>query len=76
MPGRTKYTIERPCPFTGRVNEMEIELDPNDYLNWKNGELIQNALPYLTTDEREFIKTGITPEVWATVCRQREISGM
>ena len=65
MPGRTKYTIERKSPFTGMVNQMEIELDPNDYVNWKHGMNIQDALPYLTADEREFIKTGITPEDWA-----------
>ena len=67
MPGRTKYTIERTSPFTGMVNEMEIKLDPNDYVNWKNGVNIQDAFPYLTADEREFIKTGITPEDWATL---------
>ena len=65
MPGRTKYTIDRKSPFTGMVNEMEIELAPNDYVNWKHGVNIQDALPYLTADEREFIKTGITPEDWA-----------
>ena len=64
MPGRTNYTIERTSPFTGRVNEMEINLDPKDYLAWKNGADIQVALPYLTSDEREFIKTGITPADW------------
>ena len=64
MPGRTKYTIERKSPFTGMVNEMEIELDPNDYVNWKNGVNIQDALPYLTADEREFIKTGIYADEW------------
>ena len=65
MPAKTTYTIERTSPFTGRVNEMDIELDPMDYVAWKNGALIQEALPYLTTDEREFIKTGITPQDWA-----------
>ena len=65
MPGRTNYTIERTSPFTGRVNEMEINLDPRDYLAWKNGADIQKVLPYLTADEREFIKTGITPGDWA-----------
>ena len=67
MPGRTNYTIERTSPFTGRVNEMEINLDPKDYLAWKNGADVQVALPYLTADEREFIKTGITPADWATL---------
>lgn len=76
MPGRTKYTIERKSPFTGMVNQMEIELDPNDYVNWKNGVNIQDAFPYLTADEREFIKTGITPEDWATLQELRYNNSM
>ena len=65
MPGRSNYTIERTSPFTGRVNEMEINLNPRDYLAWQHGVDIQDALPYLSADEREFINTGITPEDWA-----------
>ena len=62
--GMTSYTIERKSPLTGKINTMEITMDPNDYLAWKNGEMIQNALPYLTTDEREFIKTGLVDDEW------------
>ena len=36
--------------------------ESTDY--WQNGKSIQNAMPYLTADEREFIMTGITPEEW------------
>jgi hypothetical protein len=28
------------------------------------GELIQNAMPHLSADDREFVKTGITGEEW------------
>tara|TARA_R110002020_G_scaffold2578_1_gene12312 strand:- start:25 stop:234 length:210 start_codon:yes stop_codon:yes gene_type:complete len=59
-----KYEIERTSPLTGRVNTMEISMEPADFQSWKNGELIQNALPYLTSDEREFIKTGIYANEW------------
>jgi hypothetical protein len=31
---------------------------------WRTGELIQDAMPNLSADDREFIKTGITPEEW------------
>lgn len=31
---------------------------------WANGELIQNALPDLDAEYREFLMTGITPEEW------------
>lgn len=52
--------------LSGKVNTMEIKsLSASDYNNWKtSGTLIQNALPYLTSDEREFLLTGSTPEEW------------
>ena len=59
-----KYELERNSPLTGKVNSMEIEMDPADYLAWQQGEVIQKAFPYLNADEREFIKTGITPSDW------------
>lgn len=35
------------------------------YYNWQNGGmLIQEAFPYLTNDEREFLLTGIVPQEW------------
>jgi hypothetical protein len=33
-------------------------------LYYEFGVLLQDAFPNLTTEEREFIKTGITPEEW------------
>ena len=43
---------------------MEIEVTQEQLSSWENGVLIQNAMPNLSADEREFIKTGITPEEW------------
>jgi hypothetical protein len=31
---------------------------------WKSGMLIQDAMPRLNTDEREFMMSGITAEEW------------
>ena len=59
-----KYEIERTSPLSGKVNTMEITMEPADYLAWKKGKHIQSALPYLTADEREFIKTGLYPKEW------------
>lgn len=56
--------ITRTSPFTGIETTYEIEVTPEQLLDWKNGKLIQEAMPNLTPDEREFIKTGITPEDW------------
>jgi len=49
---------------TGKSNSMEIEVTNEQLQRWIGGELIQNAMPNLTADEREFIMTGITPEEW------------
>lgn len=56
--------IKRRCPFTGTINEMDIQISLTQLERWQNGELIQRARPNLTPDEREFIMTGITPEQW------------
>ena len=56
--------VVRVSPFSGKKNTMGITLDINDYIAWMEGKSIQDAFPYLTADEREFIKTGITPQEW------------
>jgi len=60
-----KHLVERKSPFSGKFNTMEIDFETEDYIKWKKGMLIQNALPYLTANEREFLITGITPEEWS-----------
>lgn len=56
--------IERMCPIENVWNQMEIAVTQQQIDSWMAGELIQNAMPNLTPDQREFIKTGITPETW------------
>ena len=56
--------ITRISPFSGEVNTREIEVTEEQLANWKNGMLIQNAMPNVNPGDREFIKTGITPEEW------------
>jgi hypothetical protein len=56
--------VTRTSPFTGKVHSMEIGVTPEQVEAYNNGELIQRAFPHLSPDEREFIKTGITPDEW------------
>lgn len=56
--------ITRRSPFSGKVNTLEIPVTQAQIDAWQNGALIQNAMPNLTADEREFIKTGITSQEW------------
>ena len=64
--------IKRTCPFTGKQNELEIDVTEEQLLKWQNGTLIQNAMPNLTPDEREFIMTGITAEEWDKTFKDSE----
>ena len=54
--------IVRRSPVTGKMNHREIEITEEQYLSWENGTLIQDAMPHLSDDDREFIISGCTPE--------------
>lgn len=57
--------ITRRSPFTGQVNMKEIDVTEDQLDRWSAGELIQNVMPHLSADDREFLMTGITAEEWA-----------
>ena len=54
----------RTSMLTGVERTFEFDINEKDYDSWLKGELIQNAFPYLSADDREFIMTGITKEEW------------
>lgn len=56
--------IERNCPLSGEVKQLDIPVTQDQLDAWRSGVLIQDAMPNLSPDEREFILTGITPDVW------------
>lgn len=56
--------ITRKSPFTGTTHTMNIDVTLEQLKDWQGGMLIQNAMPNLTADEREFIMTGITADEW------------
>ena len=43
---------------------MDINITPEQINKIDSGTLIQNVVPNLTRDEREFIISGITREEW------------
>ena len=59
--------IERISVFTGKTHPMDIPVTVDQLKAWEDGELIQNVMPNLTPDQREFIMTGVTPEEWENV---------
>jgi len=57
--------IMRISPLTGEVHEMDLDITPAGLELYEEfGVLLQDAFPNLSPAEREFIKTGITPEEW------------
>lgn len=62
---REAHAVTRTSMLSGITRTITITFDVEDYKAWDNGsKLIQDAFPYLTSGEREFIKTGITDEEW------------
>ena len=51
------------CPFCRKDHAVEVNLA--QYEAWQNGELIQNAIPYLTPTEREQLISGLCPKCQA-----------
>ena len=56
--------IERKSILSGNTNSMVLPITSTQLDRWTNGDLIQNVFPDLSADQREFLKTGITPEEW------------
>jgi len=57
--------IYRISDLTGEANCRDLDVTYAQLeLYYEFGVLLQDAFPNLTAEEREFIKTGITPEEW------------
>ena len=56
--------ITKTSMLSGNTSSMDIDVSQDQIDLWQGGSLIQNVMPNLSTDEREFIMTGVTPEEW------------
>jgi len=50
------------CSVTGQLQSVTVPVEQFDA--WRNGTLIQRAMPQLTSDERELFITGTTKAEW------------
>jgi hypothetical protein len=60
--------VKRTSSLSGKESTMELnvtqeQLDRFDNRR-ENGEYVQTIFPHLTSEEREFIMTGISPIEW------------
>lgn len=53
---------DKECMFCGVTHTVLVSVE--DYTAWKLGKFIQDAFPYLTTDQRELLQTGSHAKCW------------
>ena len=51
--------------FTGVERTRDLPITEAQIAQWQAGGLIQNVMPELSADEREFVMTGVTAQEWA-----------
>ena len=56
--------ITKKSAFTGIEHTLEIPVTQEQLDLWNSGVPIQNAMPNISAEDREFIKTGITTQEW------------
>ena len=56
--------VQRRSMLSGETNTLDIPVTEQQLQAHRDGMLIQHAMPNLSPDEREFIKTGITKAEW------------
>jgi hypothetical protein len=64
--------ITRRSTLSGQTATRELPITQDQYDRWQAGELIQDVMPHLSPDDREFIITGNTPEDWEKMFGKEE----
>ena len=67
--------VKKVSMLTRKVNTMVLDTTQEKldlYFGTKNRPLIQDLFPELSTDEREFLQTGATPEEWEEQTKKSE----
>lgn len=54
--------ITRRSILTGILRTTDLPITGEQYIRWQQGATIQEAMPQLTPEQREFILTGVTSD--------------
>ena len=65
--GVGEMIITRRSKFTGALNMMDLDITQEQLDEWLDGALIQDVMPELNDEEREFLITGATKEEWESI---------
>ena len=64
--------ILRTCPLTGKQNVREIDVTRTQLNAWRSGINLQDAMPHLSAEDRDFIKLGIDPQRYKEIMDDTE----
>lgn len=65
--------IKRKSVISGIERTRNIPVNPDEYMAWQSGlGSIQDLMPYLSDNDREFILSGITSEEWDEMFSETE----
>jgi hypothetical protein len=56
--------ITRTSIFSGKTRTLDLPVTQEQLDRWQAGERIQDVMPDLTVDEREFLMTGAWEDEW------------
>lgn len=60
-----EYIVTGPCVVTGEDFSIHFKEEQiNDIIDWVGGKYIQDAMPYLSSEQREFLISGTSPKGW------------
>ena len=66
--------ITRQSQWSGIIRTLDIPVTYDQLYEWQQrGAMIQNAMPNLTADQREFLMTGVTAEEWKEMWGDEDI---
>ena len=69
---RLGMEVFKQCKITGE--EYSVQMMTDDFIAWRDdGVLVQDALPYLSAGEREFLVSGINPTEWSELYEEDEV---
>ncbi len=63
--------ITRQSMLTGKMHTMDLPITESQLQQWRQTD-IQEAMPHLTSDEREFLLSGITKDEWDELLESEE----
>lgn len=65
--------VKRKSDFSGKDNQMDLPITEDHLRQWlTTTNLIQHVMPHLSSEQREFLISGCSPEEWAELVKEED----